>query len=587
VSVLAELSARVGQIFDAVGIAATFGTVVPSQHPDLAQFQCNGALGAAKGAGRPPHQIASDVVERLEGVEWLRQAEVSGPGFINLTVTDDFLAVHLSDMAASPRLGVPGHDPQTVVVDYGGPNVAKAMHVGHLRATIIGESLQRIMRFLGHRVIRDPHFGDWGTQMGMLIVELERRSPELVYFDADFEGPYPEESPVTLNDLQEMYPAISARCETDPVWAERARRATVELQQGRPGYRALWWHMKQVSQKSQRRDFADLGVEFDLWYGESDVHDRISAMVDRLVAAGVTEVSDGALIVRVDQPDDKREWPPFILAKSDGGFLYSTTDLATLEFRVDELSAQTILYVVDARQADHFELVFRVARKGGLAGPEVRLEHIHFGTMNAKDRRPFKTREGGVVRLRDLIEMVTGAALLKLEEASLAQTYPADEKREIARRVGVAALKFGDLVNNRQSDYIFDLDRFASFDGKTGPYIQYASARIGSVLRKAAERQLSAGSLLGAANEWERKLVLQLVILPEVVLRSAELRAPNHLAEYAYELAAAFNRFYDSCHVLSERDANQQGSWLALFELSRRSLVQLLDLLGIEVPERM
>jgi arginyl-tRNA synthetase len=473
-----------------------------------------------------------------------------------------------------------------VVVDYAGPNVSKAMHVGHLRATIIGDSLARLFSFAGHKVTRDPHFGDWGFQMGLLIAAIAEQQPDLPYFDPEAEG-YPSESPVTLDDLQRIYPEAADRAREDDDFADVARQATVRLQQGDPGYLALWRQMKAVSEASQRQDFAALGVTFDLWYGESDVHDRITPLVASLRQSGVAEESKGALVVRVEEEGDKRELPPLILESSSGGFLYSTTDLATIEMRVEELQADLMLYVVDRRQADHFLQVFRAARRAGIVPPETRLEHIWFGTMNGPDGKPFKTREGGVVRLGDVIEMLTDAARRRLDEAHLAEDYPEEERARIAAMVGVAALKFGDLINNRTSDYVFDLDRFSSFEGKTGPYLQYAAVRVKSILRRAAGQGVGEGALVAATVDAERDLVLELLHLPEVVARAMTLRAPNHIAEFAYEVAGRFNRFYDTCHILSESDLERRGSWLSLAAWTLRTLELLLDLLGIEVPDRM
>jgi len=585
-SLLSELSAIVGEAFAAEGIDRSYGNVVVSQRPELAQFQSNGAMAAAKVAGVSPQDLAERVAARLATNSTLTRAEVAGPGFINLTVTDETLATVTQQTGDDSRLGMGAAEPQTVLVDYAGPNVAKAMHVGHLRATIIGDSLARLFALRGNKVIRDPHFGDWGLQMGLVIAEIERRQPDLPYFDADSSGPYPAESPITLVDLQEIYPASAARAEADPDWAERARQITVDLQQGRTGYVALWRHMKRVSEESQRADFARLGVEFDLWYGESDVADRLEPLVRRLKETGVGEESMGALIIRVDEPGDKRELPPLILETSVGGYLYSTTDLATIELRRD-LGAELILYVVDARQSDHFELVFRAARKAGLAPDCMKLEHIRFGTMNGKDGKPFRTRAGGVVSLSDLIDLIENAARTRLAEADIAQGYPPEEQERIAHQVGIAALKFGDLINNRLSDYIFDVDRFSSFEGKTGPYLQYGAVRIRSIQRRAAERGLEPGPVLPPGVDAERNLMLELARLPDVIGRTAELRAPNHLAEYAYSLAAVWNRFYDSCHILDEPDPGRRASWLALADLTLRTLATSLDLLGIEIPDRM
>ncbi|MDH3190578.1 MAG: arginine--tRNA ligase [Acidimicrobiia bacterium] len=586
-SILSHLSDLVGQAFVDLGLPADLGAVVPSARPELAQFQCNGAMAAARAARRPPGEIAADIVARIEPHELIGEASVAPPGFINFDVTSDSLAAWANQMAADDHLGFPVvTSPETVVVDYAGPNVAKAMHIGHIRATIIGDSLGRLFSFAGHKVIRDPHFGDWGFQMGLLIAAIEEESPDLPYFD-DGEETYPSSSPVSLDDLQRIYPAASQRAREDESFAALAREKTVALQQGHRGYRALWSQMKSVSEASQRDDFAALGVKFDLWYGESDVQHRLEPLVARLKESGVAEESEGALIVSIEDPNDNRELPPLILESSAGGFLYSTTDLATLEMRVEELSAELILYVVDRRQADHFTQVFRASRKGGIVPDRVRLEHIGFGTMNGPDGKPFRTREGGVVRLSDLIEIVVSAAKERLDEAHLAEEYPEEERMEIAAQVGIAALKYGDLINNRSSDYIFDLDRFSSFEGKTGPYLQYAAVRIKSILRKAAEQDLSAGTILGPEVDAERELILELVQLPEVVERAIDLRAPNHVAEYANAVAGRFNRFYDVCHILSEPDPLRQSSLLALSAWSLRSLEQLLYLLGIEVPERM
>jgi arginyl-tRNA synthetase len=543
-------------------------------------------MAAAKVAGIPPRELAERVAAHLAGHPQLARVEVAGPGFINISFTDDALAGTTQQTADHPRLGLEEVMPQTVLVDYAGPNVAKAMHVGHLRATIIGDSLARLFTLRGNKVIRDPHFGDWGLQMGLVIAEIERRQPDLPYFDREGTGPYPTDSPVTLADLQEIYPTAAARSETEPEFAERARQITVALQQGDPGYLALWRHMKRVSEESQRADFARLGVEFDLWYGESDVADRLEPLVSRLKGEGIAEESRGALIVRVDEPGDKRELPPLILETSVGGYLYSTFDLATIEQR-RELGAELVLYVVDARQSDHFELVFRAARKAGIAPEDMELEHIRFGTMNGKDGKPFRTRAGGVVSLSDLIDLVENAARARLSEANIAQEYPPEERERIAHQVGIAALKFGDLINNRLSDYVFDLDRFSSFDGKTGPYLQYGAVRIRSIQRKASELGLGTGPIVPPTVEAERNLMLELGRLSDVLDRTAELRSPNHLAEYAYSLTAVWNRFYDSCRILDEPDPARRGSWLTLADLTLRTMTTSLDLLGIEIPDRM
>lgn len=586
-SLVSHLSELTAQAFAELGLPPELGEVVPSQRPELADYQCNGAMAAARHSGKSSREIAGAIAGYLSEKPEIASAEVAGPGFINLKVAGDAIADWANHQRGDAHLGFGTADrPMTVVVDYAGPNVAKAMHVGHLRATIIGDSLARLFSFAGHKVIRDPHFGDWGFQMGLLLATIEERSPDLPFFDPDAHD-YPTSSPVTLEDLQEMYPEAAARAKVDDGFSELARNATVRLQGGDRGLVALWKHMKSVSEASQRQDFAALGVNFDLWYGESDVHDRLEPLVDSLVKTGVAEVSKGALVITVDEPGDNRDWPPLILKSKAGGFLYSTTDLATVQMRIEDLDADLVLYVVDRRQSDHFVQVFRAARKGGIAPHDVGLEHIEFGTMNGPDGKPFKTREGGVVRLGDLIGMIQDAALQRLEEAHLAEEYPPAEREEIARLVGVAALKFGDLINNRSSDYIFDLDRFSSFEGKTGPYLQYAAVRIKSILAKAEERGFEPGELVPPAGQVERDLILELLRLPEVVQRAIDLRAPNHVADYAYNVAGRFNRFYDQHHILSEPDPAKRSSWLALAAWALASLERLLQLLGIDIPDRM
>lgn len=588
-SLLEELTAIFADAFEQAGLERSYGEVVVSQRPDLGQFQCNGALPAAGRAKQKPREVAQRVVDALAQPERFREVSLAGPGFINISLADDYLTEYIRRVAAdSERLGVaPVREPQQTIVDYGGPNVAKEMHVGHLRASIIGESIKRLLRFMGHPVLGDIHLGDWGTQMGQVIMEIQRQQPDLPYFDEAHSGPYPETSPITMEELAELYPVASARYKEDEEFKAAARLATVHLQEGKPGYRALWQHLVTISKEALERDFAALGVHFELWHGESTVHHRIAPLLARLQAEGFIEESNGALVVPVAQEGDSKEVPPLILVKSDGAVLYGTTDLATIEERVQEFNAKQILYVVDARQGLHFEQVFRAAHKTGVAGEEVRIEHLGFGTMNGSDGKPFKTRAGGIMKLRDLITMVTDAALRRLDEVGAAQDVDATERAEIARQVGIAALKYADLSNHRTSDYIFDLERFTEFEGRTGPYLLYSAVRIKSILRKADERGFVAGALLPPAHPEERDLVVRLTHLPDVLARTCDAGAPSFLCDYAYQLALAFNRFYNACHILSEPNAAQQGSWLALCHLCLRYFALIAELLGLEIPERM
>ena len=585
-NVLTHLSDIFGAAFSAQGLDASLGEVVVSARPDLGQFQCNGALPAAKQGGRNPREIAQAIVDGVEDLPEFDALSLAGPGFINIMLTDEALATYANAMH-NDRLGIdPVAEPKRVLVDYGGPNVAKDMHVGHLRATIIGDSLARIGKFVGHDVLGDAHFGDWGTQMGQVIIGIQERMPDLPYFDPAIIDGYPDGSPVSMADLQQIYPDISGRANTDPAIAEAARLATVELQRGRPGYVALWQHLVDVSQASQRADFHDLGVEFDLWYGEATVHELIDPLIERLKSTGVATESKGALVIDVAEPGDKMDIPPLLLLKGDGAYLYTTTDVATLQMRMDEMQRQELLYVVDARQALHFEQVFRAGRKAGIVPDDVVLEHIKFGTMNGPDGKPFQTRKGGVVKLRDLIDMVTDAGLERLAESKFTD-YSEEQRVEIARLVGLAALKFGELSNHRQSDYLFDLERFTSLIGKTGPYLQYAVVRTQSILREAGEAGWEPADLIEPTVDTERRLMLELLRTPDVITRAWSTRAPNHIAEFAYELAQQFNRFYEECHILSEPDESRKASWLGLVGLTGQTLTLLLDLLGIDVPEHM
>jgi arginyl-tRNA synthetase len=590
-SLVAALSRLAGQAFAAEGLPDSFGQVQVSDRPDLAQFQCNGALAAAKATKTNPRAIAEKIVARLKAESIFSRIDIAGPGFINHSLTDAALDGHVAAMAADPLLGAPqtGIDKagtaRTVVIDFGGPNIAKPMHVGHLRSSIIGDCLQRLFRANGWHVVSDVHLGDWGLQMGQLISQIELDAIAPVYFDANHVGPYPEQSPVSMDDLETLYPRAAAACKADPERLEAARRATVDLQAGRPGYRALWRHFVKVSEAGLEREFGALGIKFDLWKGESSVDALIPPMLEDLKARGLAEMSDGAWVVPVAREDDKKPLPPLILVKSEGGVLYGTTDLATIIERVREQNPHLILYVVDHRQHGHFEQVFRAAVKAGYQG-RAQLEHVGYGTMNGADGKPFKTRAGGVMKLHDLIGMATSEAAKRLAEAGIGSDYPHEEQAEIARKVGIATIKFADLSNHRTTDYVFDLERFSRFEGKTGPYLQYAAVRIQSILRKAREQGDPPGVPAIHSPE-ERSLVLQLLAIGDVMAAAEDKRAPNMLCEYAFELAQNFSRFYGAHHILSESDAALRISRLGLCALVLAVMTRVLDILGIQVPERM
>jgi len=581
-----ELSTLVGAAFAAEGFDPALGAVRVSDRPDLAQFQCNGALAAARAAKLNPRAVGEKIAAALKADPIFSEVSLAGPGFINLTLSDAALSERLSQLAADARLGGwKAAKEETVILDYGGPNVAKPLHVGHLRSAIIGECLKRLLRFAGCKVIGDIHLGDWGLPMGQLITEVKREQPTLPYFDAAFAGPYPKASPVTLEDLERLYPQASAACKADETRAAEARAATAELQGGRPGYRALWKHFIDVSRAAIEREYADLGVTFDLWKGEADVDPLIAPMVEKLRGDGVAVDDKGAVVVHVGREDDKKEFPPLILYKSDGGVMYGTTDLATIIDRRDSVHPDRILYVVDGRQRDHFEQVFRASEIAGIY-PKDRLEHLWFGTMNGKDGKPFKTRAGGVLKLRDLIDMVEGSAAQRLKDSGFAEGYGADETKDVARRIGLAALKFADLSNPRTSDYIFDLDRFTSFEGKTGPYLHYASVRVRSVLKKAEAAGAAAGAFHIAAKE-ERELALTLLNFGEVVKDAVEKRLPHYLCEHAFNLAQAFSKFYAACRIADESDEAMRASRMSLAATTGLQLGLILDILGMPAPERM
>ena len=585
-SLLFELTAIAGAAFAAEGYSAELGKIQLSDRPDLAQFQCNGALAAGKAAKTNPRQIAERIRARLNEFGLFEETAIAGPGFINFSLKDSVLQGRLQRLAAAPNSALPetGHG-KTAVLDFGGPNIAKPMHVGHLRSAIIGDCLQRLFRVNGWKVISDVHLGDWGLQMGQLISELAIRYPDLPYFDPLDRSPYPEKSPVSMDDLERLYPEAAAACKSDPARLEAARLATVELQAGRPGYRALWRHFVDVSTEGLVREYGSLGVEFDEWKGESDADPLIPAVVDDLKDRRLAVMDQGALVISVSEPSDTVEVPPLILMKSDGAVNYATTDIATIVQRVRDHGPDLILYVVDQRQHLHFQQVFRAAKKAGLAGHAV-LEHAGYGTVNGTDGKPFKTRAGGVMKLYDLISMATEEARKRLAEAGLAADYPEDERSRIAKSVGIAAIKFADLSNNRASSYIFDLERFTRFEGKTGPYLQYAAVRIKSILRRAGEeKHVSAPPVI--RSEEERALALQLLTLPETLDAAESRRAPNLICDFIFRLAQNFSRFYTEHHILSETDAGLRSARLGLCELTLRETERLLDLLGIEVPERM
>lgn len=582
---------EMGQAFEAAGYDPALGKVTVSNRPDLCEYQCNGAMAGAKQYHKAPLVIARDVAEKLEGSRIFKEVCAVAPGFLNLKLEEDYLLEVVATMASEPKFGLEAQEhPKKIMIDYGGANVAKPLHVGHIRSAVIGESVKRICRYAGHEVIGDVHLGDWGLQMGLVITGLQERQPELVYFDENFQGEYPSEAPFTISELEEIYPASSARSKEDPEYKARAMEATFKLQNGVRGYRALWDHIMSVSIADLKKNYGSLNVEFDLWKGESDVQKLIPEMVAYMKEGGYAYISEGALVVDVKEETDTKEIPPCMILKSDGASLYNTTDLATIMERMRLYQPDEIIYVVDKRQELYFEQVFRCARKTKLVKPETQLKFLGFGTMNGNDGKPFKTRDGGVMRLENLIRETQEEMYRKIREG---REMSEEEARNVAGLVAVSALKYGDLSNQASKDYIFDIDRFTSFEGDTGPYILYTIVRIKSILTKYGERQKAeSGSVEGLAfakpeNEAEKALMMELIQFNTVMCAAAEEKAPHRVCAYIYDLANAFNRFYHETKILKEEDPKKQEGYIALLILVRDVLETCIDVLGFSAPEKM
>ena len=582
---LADLISRqLAGAFERAGYCDADARATLSNRPDLCEYQCNGALPAAKLYHKAPIQIAQAVAAELSGCELFESVEAVNPGFLNMKLSGAFLAQYLTEMAESGRLGVPQEEtPRTIVLDYGGPNVAKPLHIGHLRSAIIGESVKRIDRWFGNHVIGDIHLGDWGLQMGLIIAQLQDDQPELPYFDDSFTGSYPETAPFTISELEKIYPAASARSKEDEAFAARAHDATYQLQSGKRGYRALWRHILNVSVADMKRNYEKLDVHFDVWLGESDAQPYIPKMLKLVEEKHLVVRSEGALVVPVQEDTDTKDIPPCILVKSDGATLYATTDLATILQREEDFQPDRIFYLTDKRQNLHFEQVFRVARKAKLVPDTTELQHVGFGTMNGKDGKPFKTRAGGVMRLETLIAEITDFIREKITEN---QTVADDELEKTAGMIALAALKYGDLSNLATKDYVFDLDRFASFEGNTGPYILYTIVRIKSILAK-YDGDVAAAKLLAPTSQEQKDLMLVLSRLQDSLLAAYRDSLPNVICAYIYELAGAANKFYHDVRIITEPDPAQKASYVALMTLTRRALETCIDLLGFSAPDKM
>ena len=585
--ILDLISREVMNAFAACGYDESYGKTGISNRPDLCEYQCNGAMAAKKVYQKAPILIAQDVAQKLQGNPVFEEVNAVAPGFINIKISGGFLAGYLLDMQADENLSVDKTEaPKKIIIDYGGPNVAKPLHVGHLRSAIIGESVKRINRFVGHEVIGDVHLGDWGLQMGLIITEVKKRQPDLVYFDESYEGEYPEEAPFTISELEEIYPTASAKSKEDPAYKEEALEATARLQDGVRGYRALWQHILNVSVTDLKRNYSNLNVEFDLWKKESDAQPYIPEMTEYMKKEGYAYQDQGALIVDVKEESDTKEVPPCIILKSDGAALYTTTDLATIIDRMKLYQPDEIIYVVDKRQEMHFTQVFRCARKTKLVKEDTSLKFLGFGTMNGKDGKPFKTREGGVMRLERLIDEINGEMFRKITEN---HEVDAREAKETAKLVGLSAIKYGDLSNQASKDYIFDTDKFTSFEGNTGPYILYTIVRIKSILSKVKEQGglPDDASIREAGSEAEKALMMEIAKFNAMMESAYAETAPHKVCAYIYDLANAFNRFYHETKIVSEEDQEKKAGWVALLMLTRDILETCIDVLGFSAPERM
>lgn len=592
-TVIEEIEQIVKAAFEESGYDGSYARISVSNRPDLCEYQCNGAMAAAKKYGKAPFMIADDVVARLAGNTVFKSIESVKPGFINIILSEDFMSDYLNKMAGEDKFGyVPSVTDKTVIVDYGGANAAKPLHVGHLRSAVIGESVKRIQRFAGNKVIGDVHLGDWGLQMGLIIEELRDRKPELPYFDDSFTGEYPTEAPFTISELEEIYPAASAKSKENAEFLERAHNATLKLQSGDRACTAIWNHIMTVSKADLKKNYDNLNVSFDLWKGESDAQPYIPDMIQDMIDKGLAYESQGATVVDIQEETDTKELPPCIIRKSDGAALYATSDLATLVEREKDFHPDRYIYLADKRQELHFTQVFRVAKKAGIVKPDADLTFLGFGTMNGKDGKPFKTRSGGVMRLESLISDIQDAVLLKMNENSekKGQTdIDKDEAEATAKIVGLAALKYGDLSNQASKDYVFDIDRFSSFEGNTGPYILYTIVRIKSIL---AKYKASSGDMNGltiklSPSDSEKNLALALVKFQEVVNSAYIENAPHKICQYIYDVSNAFNGFYHDTKILSETDEDKKKGYIALISLAKDILLTCIDLLGIECPERM
>lgn len=578
--IISETKSKIKQVLNNLGYTDNLILIHLSSRPELGQFQYNGAMQIAKSMKSNPVEIAKNIVEKLNEYDCFENLNIAGPGFINISFNTKYLVKYLNEIQNDISLNVKKYPKKNIFIDYGGPNVAKALHVGHLRSSNIGEALKRLARLVGNNVIGDVHLGDIGRQSGMVIYGIREKYPELVYFNDTYNGKYPEESPVTNEDLEKIYPEISLKAKEDENVMEQVRNITAELDRGNKGYNVLWNHTKNVSIENIKKTLNKINVSFELWEGESDSYPYIDDVINLLKSNNCLEKSEGAYVVHVKKEEDKCEIPPLIVLKSDGTSLYATRELATAYSRVKRFNPDEFWYVVDSRQSMYFTQVFRTLYKSGIVDNKTKLEFIGFGTMNGKDGKPFKTRDGGVMKLESLLDEIKKESNQYLEKEEIEES----EKEDIANKVSVATLKYADLLPNREKDYIFDIKKFSSLEGKTGPYIIYSCVRIKSILKKSKADNYR---IIDFYSKTEKDIITKILEMPIIIDSSYRNKTLSDITEYLYELDSLYNKFYSENRIITEQSEDKRNSWLAISELVYKVNKLLLDTLAIEIPEKM
>ncbi len=583
-SIIKSLTEDLKEIVKNAGYEVEELLLQPSSRPDLGQYQINDAMNLAKKYGKNPRTIAEDIVKELECDRRFTNLNIAGPGFINITLTDEFLIDSLNKLTNNLDENIDKLKYKKVIIDYGGANVAKALHVGHLRSANIGEALKRLARLLGYEVLGDAHLGDYGRPLGLVIKEIKEMYPDLPYFDEFYTGSYEElDLPITNEDLEKIYPLASQKGKEDEEYLEDARKITLKFQNHERGYYELWKKIVDISKEDIKKVYDELNVSFEIWNGESDEMEYFEDLIDIYQSKGLLTESEGAKVIEVAKEDDNSPMPPLLIIKTNGSKSYDSTDLAAIIERKKNYNPDEMWYVVDGRQELHFEQVFRAARRAKLVEDNVVLEHIGFGTMNGSDGKPFKTRDGGVMSLKSLIDLVNEETLKRINSETVAE----EEKAEIAKTVAIAALKYADFLPYRGTDYIFEVEKFAEIEGKTGPYLLYSTIRMKSLLTKATNLELKQDKIFEFKTETEKEIALTILRLPVILNRSLDTKSLNDIAEYLYKITSLYNKFYSENKILTEENINLQTSWLTLTKIVYDINITLLNVLGIKVPKKM